>query len=603
MLYRGERILPAAAAVFVVLYSMLVLGYVATSPDIGLRCLLIDEVPGDDGVHRGVVIKAVPPSDQKIFGEHPQKGDLLVRINESPIRTFMDFTRQVAALRSAPLRAGAGSYPIGFDPQELKGPEMLPSLVADVADHRFVEIEYFTAAAVENSTLNPDGTISVPAAEQKTCYLTVGSLPSGGVALTLLWFFLQLTIFAVSALVYWHRPNDRPSLLFFVMCIVTLGAFIGTSHWWIIAASFWLAAPCIICAMLLPAVALHFFLVFPKPWPILLKYPTASLVALYAIPVTATAGMLSLLGWCCWLNWRDYALVDVEQTRIALQWVRYGVYAYLMIASVYFVAAFAVLHQGLGAAQNFLEYSQLRLLWWAGLLGVFCMAWTLGLAMFRPTEFALGDWGARLAIFLAALFFTLAYTVGIVRYRMMLVDQIVSKGMLYYVFSTGLTVVISLAMVGSMLLPRYLNISLGNQQAIAITLVLMLVVAILLWLRDMFQRVIDRRFFREKYQLDKALQRMNRAVEHLVNPESLAEMMLSSCRDVLNVERAALYLRNSSDGPFHLVAALGAENIPIQFVPVPDFLETLHQAGSLQRVTPVSRSEMTPVQNVLRELR
>jgi hypothetical protein len=45
---------------------------------------------------------------------------------------------------------------------------------------------------------------------------------------------------------------------------------------------------------------------------------------------------------------------------------------------------------------------------------------------------------------------------------------------------------------------------------------------------------------------------------------------------------AALYLRNSTDGPFHLVAAL-AENIPIQFVPVPDFLETLHQAGSLHR--------------------
>jgi transcriptional regulator with GAF, ATPase, and Fis domain len=80
-------------------------------------------------------------------------------------------------------------------------------------------------------------------------------------------------------------------------------------------------------------------------------------------------------------------------------------------------------------------------------------------------------------------------------------------------------------------------------------------------------------------------------------------MMLSSCRDVLKVDRAALYLRNSTDGPFHLVAALGAENIPIQFVPVPDFLESLHQAGSLQRVTPVSRSEMTPVQNVLRELR
>jgi hypothetical protein len=258
------------------------------------------------------------------------------------------------------------------------------------------------------------------------------------------------------------------------------GGFIGTSHWWIIAASFWLAAPCIICAMLLPAVALHFFLVFPKPWPILLKYPTASLVALYAVPIAATAGMLSLLGWCGWLNWRDYALVDVEQTRIALQWVRYGVYGYLTIASIYFVAAFAVLHRSLGAAQNFLEYvASIAVV--GRTVGV--SAWHgLGLAMFRPTEFALDDWGAGSRSFWRPLY------VGLHRrhchYRLMLVDQIVSKEC-SITFSARGSLSSSASRWSAACSAKVLQHFAGNQH-IAITLVL-LVVAILLWLRDMFR--------------------------------------------------------------------------------------------------------------------
>ena len=40
---------------------------------------------------------------------------------------------------------------------------------------------------------------------------------------------------------------------------------------------------------------------------------------------------------------------------------------------------------------------------------------------------------------IASLLFMLAYAVGIVRYKLMLVDQIVSRGMLFYVASYGAT--------------------------------------------------------------------------------------------------------------------------------------------------------------------
>ena len=60
--------------------------------------------------------------------------------------------------------------------------------------------------------------------------------------------------------------------------------------------------------------------------------------------------------------------------------------------------------------------------------------------------------------------------------------------------------------------------------------ILMLAAILLIWLRDSWQKFVDRRFFREKYRLDKALQRMNQAVGRLTDVEFLSERMLTSCR-------------------------------------------------------------------------
>src|SRR4029078_4311894 len=103
---------------------------------------------------------------------------------------------------------------------------------------------------------------------------------------------------------------------------------------------------------------------------------------------------------------------------------------------------------------------------------------------------------------------------------------------------------VALTIAFSSMLDQLLHVNLSREQALAATAVLMLAVALLLWLRDFGQQEIDRRFFREKYQLDGAWARMNRAIGHLGDQESLAQMMLGSCSDVLGVEHAALYLRS-----------------------------------------------------------
>src|SRR5262249_32085244 len=79
------------------------------------------------------------------------------------------------------------------------------------------------------------------------------------------WFCLNIGLFVVGAIVFWKRPEDTPASLFFLLCLVTLGAFMGGYHWSRIVTHTVLIGVFMACAVLLPGVTLHFYLVFPRP--------------------------------------------------------------------------------------------------------------------------------------------------------------------------------------------------------------------------------------------------------------------------------------------------------------------------------------------------
>ena len=573
---RSSKWLVLGGGSLAVLYSVIMLVFVATSPDLRLRCLLIDD-PVD--AEAGLVIRSTPNLDYQ--GPQPEPGDLLLGIGVQPIRSLLDFSAQLMELRSTPTPPG-GRVPLNTTRSEYG--DLLPWLTEDEEGTRTVEIEFRKPGATTT----------------ETSYLIVQSVPFDEVVLTFVWFVLELVIFVVAALAYWHRPFDRSARLFYAMCVVTLGAFVGGYHWWVISGSLLLNVPFIVCAVLLPPVTLHFFLSYPHPKPPLSRWPRVTISALYAIPLVAVVWILAGVTYARWLNSGEKAAEHAAEILNVLSLVRHAIYAYLTLAGLYFLLTLVTLVYSFFTTRNPLEQNQVKWILSAGLIATVPVSYSLYLAYFDRVEFALGS--ARVPMFLASLCFMLAYAVGIVRYKLMLIDQIVSKGMLYYAVSFGLAIAFSIIVAMSGVLQQLLNVSPSPLQLSAVFAVLMLSVMLLLWLRDQFQQMIDRRFFREKYQLDKALERMNRAVGHLVDPTALADMMLTSCRDVLQVERAALYLRSSRNGPFELVSSEGMENIPLECAASGPFHDALHQSGSLQRVTPESRSRMSPVQNLLREL-
>ena len=595
----------AGAGGFIFVYCVLVLGYVATSPDVRIRCLIEDE-PGKHG-GTGVEISKVGQLQGLAFGvgiqdtadlkvaegcPEPRPGDTLLRLGDRRIDTFLDFTLALRELRNA----SSEQLLPGADVSELIG--QLPSLVEDVQKgQRLVEIEF-----QRTDEERP-----------QTSFVLLQSLPLSEVILSFVWFLLQLGIFVVGALAVWHRPFDRPARLFFAMCVVTLGAFLGGFHWWVIAGNVWLNIPFGVCALLVPVVSLHFFLTYPRPTPPMAKFPRLTMIVIYAIPATAIVGMVANMGYCAWLN----SAATTRQVDGSLQvlnllgLLREGIYVYLIFAAVCFVFMVVALAYGFFRTRNPIERSQMKWMFWASMIAVVPVGYTLYLAfseymgLSNRGEFALG-WLPRILMFLASLSFMLAYAVGIIRFKLMLVDQIINKGMVYYVASGGLTILYGATIAVSSLLANSWNKPLSAQQALQqvlfVTAILILVIVLMLWLRDSFQQMIDRRFYREKYQLDKALQRVNRAVGHLVDRQSLANRMLASCRDVLDIQRMALYLRDSNRDTFQLIAVEGTENIPLQVSTDKYFLDNMQRDSTIQRITSGIRSGNSPVQTMLRSL-
>ena len=389
------------------------------------------------------------------------------------------------------------------------------------------------------------------------CAVRLQSIPSTEVGVTLIWVLLQLLIFSVGAVAFWSRPFDEAARRFFAMCIVTLGAFVGGFHWSIIAGNFWLTLPFAVSGILLPAVILHFFLVYPRVKPPLAAWPRAVLWRVYSIPAAAILCFVLVDGLVWMLSVATYQVTGVS-TQLMMTWLnylRYGIYVYLSISGCYFaVTIFSLIHS-VFTTRNPVELSQVRWILWAGAGAGGCIGYALVLAVVDRTDFAV-HWGSQNIRDVSC---QPGVHAGLRdRHHPVQADADRSdhqQGDVVLCFQlwcmTGvLALVISIGSqavaVGKLPAVEQLGWILGGISTLGVIL--------MLWVRDSWQHFVDRRFFREKYQLDKALQRMHREVGRLTDVQFLSERMSISCRDVLQSSRIGLYLSDGKPNGFRLTA-------------------------------------------------
>ena len=571
----------ALLAIVSIAYGLVVLWYVPTQPTVPIGCLLVNS---DRLANDGLEIRKIETGEYW-KGDVPEVGDQILELSGRPLRSFTDWARVHREWRN--LQIGSdGTIEAGQDPSEESNSGDL-AVVQYPDKSRFVKFSFIRAG--ESKT--------------RTSWVKLVSQPVSGVSLALIWFILQLFIVVIGGVAYWSRPFDQPVRTFFALSSLTLCAFLGGSHWWVIASSPMLILMFTTTAVLLPAVLLKFFIVYPYPPLFYQRSRLLTLLAIYAMPIFFAVGLgTSII--LSWILTMDYGVGPFsvtlerllsEQAGRLMPTIRFLAHLSMATAMFYFALCITLLIRSVRSVRSDLEQNQVKFILWAALGATVPVFFTAYLFFFRTVDFALG--AARLPMFLASLAFMLAYAIGIAKYKLLLIDQVVSRGVWYYGLSVALSLLFSALIAVGAVTALHQDLSIFGQ-TIPLVLVLTTSVLVLIWGRDTIQRVLDRNFFSEKYQFDKALGRMNRVVAGTLEPEAVSEGLLTSCRDVLQAEEAALYLRKRGQPDFRMLISSGRTSFPRQVKLDDDMIAELELDRVWQKVSQSSR----PIQRMIREI-
>jgi transcriptional regulator with GAF, ATPase, and Fis domain len=522
------RVLWVGCSLLVLLYSVAVLTHVAGMGTIGVRCMF------------GTKLEEEIPADYNWRIERPRIGDSLLTIGGLDIRekSYSDYIR---ALRS------------------------LSDQIGKTIDVRWRD---------QNTGEIRTASVLVQRPPSWTYYRSFG------------WFLQELLIFAIGARVFWKRPEDASARVFFAVCITTVGAFMGGYHWTEIVIDPLLIYLFALFAVFVPVVNLHFFLVFPRANPVLVRRGWWVLGALYGIS-TVYLGAL----WGSMLRVRWLALHQGgAQTQAALQVVRGLALGYIGLATGLFAVCIFCQVYSYRKARTRGERNQVRWILSATLISSVLIGYLLVQAWIDPAT--LGRGNAAWPMFAVSLLYTVAYAFSITRYKLMQVEEIINRSAVYFAFSLTAGLIYSgvLLVSGKLIGDQLFSTHSTTRGAVAAALTVIVVLILSEVGRGRFQRVIERQFFREKYKFDRAMQKMHLAVGSLVDRVTLGRRLLDAAAEVLRLEWGALYLSEAPGRSLQLVAAHG---------PAPDerSLSPENPLVARLRQTPTVRLSHAPPQN------
>jgi transcriptional regulator with GAF, ATPase, and Fis domain len=496
-----RQFLLLALGIAAVFYATYVLVHVSCSYEIGIRSVLTPHIIGK-------------PLSAK-YGKTdngPESGDLIEKVGYLEIRTWAELLDAPQRLHEKILSGQADS---DWHHHNVE------------TDQDFVNVEYSRAAD--------------PQIKGKfQCELR--RFPPDEMIPSLIWLLLKGALFLIGALVYWKRPDDEAAIRFYILCVITLGAYIGGYHWTHSVTHPVLFIVFMTCAVLLPVASLHFYLVFPRKKYWLERFPRRIMTAVYGVPLV---NLVCLIGF--------YVYLKCIPDSALRQYLRVLIFVSFGIAMLWYFACMAALFHSVRTVMDAMERKQVKCILIGVLFSHIPIVYSLYIVLAEPANFVEG--AVTWPMFGASLIVTVAYAIGMTRYRLMELEKIINSGVGYFLvsFLAGL-MYYGVVFVGTLFYSRFIS-SPTLPAALTVSTTALIFVLVLDAARSRIQRALDRRFSRSKSQLDQTLQQMSQAVSQLVDPPVLAQRLLSTVSDTLGIARGAIYLRQDDPPAFRLVAS------------------------------------------------
>jgi two-component system, NtrC family, sensor kinase len=349
----------------------------------------------------------------------------------------------------------------------------------------------------------------------------------------------------VGASVRLRRPRDQATLHFFWLCVAFFGVFTFSFNGpfdrldWVF---FWGDA---VAMALLPALLLHFTLVFPQRQ---LGPSTRSIRAL--IPLMYLPAPL-IFGARVFVMARG--VTDGPAFSKAFEMLDRAEHVYLFFGAA---AAAFVLGRAFAEISSLTGRRQLRWIASGTILGVgpfalgYALPWSLGV-------------NPPLALQLTAILLglvPLTFASAIVRYRLRDVEVIIKRGLAYSAF-IGASFVLYFAM------RRLVAFAFGNDAdthtGVVAALATLVVVLLAQPVKDTVQNALDRVFYRDRYDYRRALVGFARDLNSDLDVVRLSQRLVTRIVETLVVDRMALMLADERQGDLRAIGDYGfAQAVP-----------------------------------------
>jgi hypothetical protein len=150
------------------------------------------------------------------------------------------------------------------------------------------------------------------------------------------------------------------------------------------------------------------------------------------------------------------------------------------------------------------------------------------------------EWAGYVAVIAALVGFPISIGIAIVRYRLYEIDTLINRTLVYGL----LTAILAAVYFGAVVMLQRLFVALiGEKSTLAVVASTLLIAALFNPLRKRMQALVDRRFYRRKYDAAKTLEVFSAKLREETDLEALSDDLVGAVRETMQPTHVSLWLR------------------------------------------------------------